>query len=270
MRRLGMIVATIVSMLLAAAFLAGCGSSDASDGGGSFQADSKSTCFTEMSPDQKAQLQKYAADHGNNLDQASNNADGTQDVCVIEKGSDGSYNQHYYKRDDHFGDYLLYSMLFGRSNALLAYGVFNGDLSPSDAFVLSMLTGVNSQGLMYHPYGYVNGQFMRSPQVINNVRVTNVYYGSSTRPTPYSSSMTPPSGYATKSIPDPSDKVANMSGGKVTSTSSGGLGAMKQAGTGSGSGSGSGVNTKVNPAPAPKPAAPPPPKAPAPAPRAGK
>jgi hypothetical protein len=257
----------LVAVPLIAALLAGCGDNSGnsdnnttSDGSGTFQDASASTCFTEMTPQQKTELQQYANNQGDNLGATSSNSDGTQDVCVIEKSSDGTYNQHYYKREDAFADYALYSILFGHSNALLAYGVYTGSLDPAQAMALSLLTGANNQGMMYHPYSYINNQWMRSPQVMN-YNVTNVYYGSKPNPVPYASSFTSqPSGYRSQSMQPPSDKTATMSGGRISQTSSSGAGNTIKNVTGSAAGttklqnSGSGTNKtvpNVNPAPAP-------------------
>ena len=248
MKRFGAMAVAVVTALLSMSLLTGCGSNNTTGtAGGTFQDDSKSTCFQELDQGQKQDLQKYAADKGDTINQTTN-SDGTQDICVLERQPDGSYNEHYYNRNDHFGDYLLYSMMFGRSNALLAYGAFNGDLSASDVLVLSMLSGVNSQGVMYHPYSNSSGQWLRSPSVVNNV--TNVYYGNST-PTKYSSSLTPPVGYAAKAMPSPSDKEATASKTGITQASSTGARDLIQKKTGSvagttklpASGSGSGSNT---------------------------
>lgn len=216
-----------------------------------------------MTPAQKAQLTQYAAQQGSSVNSTTNNADGTQDICVLQPDGKGGYNEQYYKRSDHFSDYLLYSMLLGRSNTLLTYGVLAGDLDVGQAMALSLLTGVNRSGQMYHPYSNVGGTWERHPSVVSNTTVRNVYYGARSKPVPYSKAwLEVPKDFVAKPIPPATDKVATVTksaNGKATVTKKSDTGAAQtikksyppvtssnKSKSGSGTGSGSVSNTKSN------------------------
>jgi hypothetical protein len=175
-----------------------CGSGD-SGGQELASAESQSTCFTALDDTQKAQLTQYVAEHKDDVTSTTANADGTQDICVLESDGSGGYNQHYYKEEDNFNDYLLYSMMFGRSNTLLAYGLISDDLDVSQYLALSLLTGVNNNGQMYHPYTHNGSNWGRNTSWVNNGSsyVKNVRFGSKPDTVPYAppSKMAYPIGY---------------------------------------------------------------------------
>lgn len=156
-------------------------------------------CFTNPTPEERAQfLETYGKDATTQTDET---------ICVIEGGT-----QRYVHRNDGFSDYLMYSLLFGRSNALLGFGVLSGDLDIGDALALSLLTGVNGAGGIFHPYGYSNSYGwgrQPSPTIIQNVHVTNVQYGNAA-PQRYTGKTKPPAAYKTRPIPKPSKKVATV------------------------------------------------------------
>jgi hypothetical protein len=180
--------------------------------------DSQQTCFTEMTPEQKAQINQYVNGNGGEVQTDTANADGTNDVCVIDTNG----NEHYYAQDDHFSDYLLYSMMLRRSNALLGYGLITGDLDPAQYLMLSLLTGVNNTGAMYHPYSYTDRGWARTPTYVNR-SVTNVYYGNSSTPVKYTEAKSKaPAKYQWRSYPKADDRVADVEksqGGQTTVTS---------------------------------------------------
>jgi hypothetical protein len=183
--------------------LAGCGSSGSvsSDNGVAPAADaSESTCFTALNAQQKAELTQYANEHKDEVSSSAANSDGTQDICVLESNSAGGYDQHYYKKEDNFNDYLLYSLMFGRSNALLAYGLITNDLDVSQYMALSLLTGVNRYGQTYHPYTHNGNNWGRSTSWSDTSRVDNVRYGSSS-PVLYSQAKTMPYPAGYKPVP---------------------------------------------------------------------
>ena len=152
----------VAACIAAVMLLVGCGANSGAPQANNaqpvadFNADSQSTCFTQLNDEQRAQLQQYAAQHGDQSAPAGNNADGTQTICVLEDDGQGGYNQHYYKQEEqsNFSDYFWYSMLLGHSNTLMAYGLMSGDLDVGDAIALSLLAGVNNQGQMFRPYSY--------------------------------------------------------------------------------------------------------------------
>jgi hypothetical protein len=187
--------------LAVATAVTGCGSGD-SGGQELASAESQSTCFTALDDTQKAQLTQYVAEHKDDVTSTTANADGTQDICVLESDGSGGYNQHYYKKEDNFNDYLLYSLMFGRSNALLAYGLISDDLDVSQYLALSLLTGVNNNGQMYHPYTQNGSNWGRNTSWVNNGSsyVNNVRYGSASA-VPYSQAKTMPYPPGYKPVP---------------------------------------------------------------------
>lgn len=202
----------VVGSLALALGLAACGSSNNSDPYANPQ-----TCFQQLSVQDKAQMQQYAAQNGDTAQTVNTNADGTQDICVL----DNTGQEHYYRQQDHFADYLLYSMMFGRSNTLLTYGLVSGQISPSDYLLLHYLVGVGSSGTVYHPYTCSSYNSCRPQRtVVNNVHVTKVYYGNSRKPVSYSTARQhPPTGYAPHSMSSTS-RATNKSSGAGRSTSS--------------------------------------------------
>jgi len=224
-------IALFGAAVVAALSLTACSDSDThstasggsySDGGAPIDStQSGQGCFTEMTAQQKSELVAYANQQGNTVQNAGNNADGTQDICIVD--SNGS--QHYYKQDDHFGDYLLYSAMMSRAygyggfQPLLTYGAITGDLSPMEFIALSLLTGVGPGGSLYHPYSYTSAGWARqqSPVVVNNrtvTNVTNVYYGSKATPVSYQQAQTSkPAGYNYAPIPAANNTVADVEKG---------------------------------------------------------
>lgn len=242
----------IAIFVLAALVLQGCG--------GKAKEESKVTCFTEMTADQKAQLVEYTKQSPVSETSREN---GTQDVCVMEPDN----REHHYKSNDTFSDYLLYSMLLGRSNSLLIYGLISGDLDAGDYLMLSMLTGVHNDGSMYRPYSRLDdGRWERRETRLDR-RVEYVQYGQRSpdrfRP---GARPKPPSGYKSAPI----RKVASNKQAVVSKTSG-----QRTVNTAKAPSKSSG--TPSNKAPTKAPSAPsksptrspsPAPKAPAPAPRA--
>ena len=177
-------------------------------------------CMTAFTPEQKTQMTQYIASNGDSYRESTQAVDGSQKICIIETGPDGTMSQRYVDRremdadQNHFGEYLMYSMLFGRSNALIGYGMLSGNLSFGDAMALQMLTGVNSRGGIYHPYQYTDHGWGYRPTTINKT-VVNVYNGNSTaRPTPFRDAK-PPTTYRTQSLPTSMpQKVGEESNGK--------------------------------------------------------
>jgi hypothetical protein len=191
----------LIGLVLAVtAAMTGCGSNESGNSTELASADSQSTCFTQLDPSQKAQLTQYAAEHKEDVTSTTTNSDGTQDICVLESDGAGGYNQHYYKKEDNFNDYLLYSLMFGRSNTLLAYGLISDDLDVSQVLALSLLTGVNNNGQMYHPYTQQGSNWGRSTSWVNNASVNNIRYGSAAA-VPYSQAKTMPYPPGYKPVP---------------------------------------------------------------------
>ncbi len=201
---------TFLAVVMASVTLTACG------GGSSNQADQ--SCFSQLTSDQEQQLRSYVASNG---DQSSSNGDGT--VCVL----DNSGNEHYYRQQDNFSNYLLYSAMFGQSRTLATYGLISGDLSPMQYIALQSLTSINRQGYAYHPYGYSNNRWNHqdySPTTrIQNVHVTNVYYGQSTTPVSFKQAYSSPpkqyKQYSNTRLPNATDQAASVSkssGGKTT------------------------------------------------------
>jgi len=175
------------------------------------QAQQDQQCFSSMTMDQKAQLQQYVASQGSSVSSISNNTDGTQNVCVLEANGSGSMQAHYYNQNDQFGDYLLYAMLTGQGHTLATYGLLTGQLDVGQALALSLLTGMGSDGSLYHPYTYGNGGWSRQRTVINNVHVTYVDYGHQ-RPVNYSTAYRsgPPRGYSYSRLPNNNGQSATL------------------------------------------------------------
>jgi len=202
---LGALGVAILTML--AVFLTACGggggysnTANVNDGSGD------TTCITQLDANQKAQLTDYVNKNHDQVNSVSNNSDGTQDVCILEKSGNG-YEEHYYRQQDHFNDYLLYSMMFGYSHTFATYGLLTGDLNPAEYLTLQLLTNVNSNGGVYSPYArQSNGSWSRQTNtttIINkNITVNNIQYGSSA-PKSFASAKNspPPSGYAKQTMP---------------------------------------------------------------------
>lgn len=171
----------------------------------SYAADDE-TCLTLPNDEQRQQYVEYAQENGDRVREA----EGFNDtVCVLEQGADGSYSQHYYNKDDHFADYALMAMLMPHAaGPLLTYGAISGDLDFSEVMFLSMMASFNSQGQPYHPYSYYdNGSWGRNTTVIDNRRVTNVYYGNDR--TSKSKTSARPANYGKpKPLPRATDAVA--------------------------------------------------------------
>lgn len=177
----------------------------------------EASCFQEMTDEQKAELVEFTDQQPVSEEE---NADGTQDICVLEKQSDGSYTEQHYAQEDNFSDYLLYSMLwgssFGGTNGLLTYGYISGDLDTGQFLALSLLTGLGSDGRVYQPYRYVeygsgNYGYARDSRPVEDARVSTVRYGDSD-PVDYTapSRRTVPTGYSSQPtrVPRAEDKVA--------------------------------------------------------------
>ena len=192
----------LIGLVLAVATaMAGCGSGDTSGSGTTSVSETEDvTCFTSLNAEQRKQLAQYSAEHQDEVKSSTTNSDGTQDICVLESDGNGGYSQHYYKQDDKFDDYFLYSMMFGRSNTLLAYGLISDDLDVSQYLALSLLTGVNSNGQMYHPYTQNGSNWGRNSSWVNNASVNNVRYGSADA-VPYSQAKTMPYPAGYKPVP---------------------------------------------------------------------
>jgi hypothetical protein len=168
-----------------------------------------------MDSQDRQQLEEYVRQQGDTTKTVDSNPDGTQDVCVLEREADGSYEEHYYRQEDHFGDYLMYSMLLGNSNTLMTYGLISGDLSASDYVMLKLLTGVGDDGRAYHPYTRGgDGSYVRQKTVINNVNVTHVHYGSSAPlDLKTAKKQKPPAGYEAKPTLKPNTNPGIKRGG---------------------------------------------------------
>jgi hypothetical protein len=198
--------AVIAALALLMGVLSGCASSsDNSDtyaGIAAHQEVPGQQCFEQMDTDQVVQMQQVAANNHDDVNVGSENSDGTQTVCVLERTSNGGYEQHYYDQNDGFENYLLYSMMLGRSNALVSYGLLSGNLSVGDAMALSLLTSVGSNGRVYHEYSNTGGSWQRKQTVVNNYHVTNVQYGHA-RPMTLAKAKTvaPPAGYSRPTTP---------------------------------------------------------------------
>lgn len=187
--------------------LAGCSSSG--DGSDTQTVSQDTQCFTQLSPDQKAQLTQYASQNGSSVTNTSNNTDGTQNICVLEPNGQGGYNERFYNRDSHFGDYLLYGMLFGRSShALTTYGVVSGDISVLDAIMLNSLMDVNSGGQLYRPYTHSGNSWQPRKTVVNNTTINHVYYGSKDAGTfKQATQAAPPAGFTRNTVLTSSSKL---------------------------------------------------------------
>jgi hypothetical protein len=155
--------------------------------GGTAEAAPDKTCFSQMSDEDKQALREYADSHGDDTENRGQNDDGSKSVCVIEHAADGSYEEHHYRdeKEDHFSDYLLYSMLLGDSRNIANVGLINGDLSLTDYMALRYLTGVDDDGGTYSMYGCSGYRGDRpncrrnETKVINQtVKVTHIQYGS--------------------------------------------------------------------------------------------
>jgi hypothetical protein len=202
----------IVSLLLTA----GCGSESRAEAAEK----SEVTCFTEMTPEQKAQLVEYTKQQP-----VSETArqDGTQDVCVYERASNGEVTERHSNGNDGFGDYLLYSMLLGHSNAFATIGLISGDLSIGEAMALSLLTGMNPGGTLFHPYSYTpNYGWGRQPDYRwgrqdngpVDVRPASVRYGNQAPQRFSGKRPAPPKGYAKpKPLPKSNNKVVTIKRG---------------------------------------------------------
>jgi hypothetical protein len=202
--------------LVAAAVLtvsvSACGSSSSNDNAGPTSQD---TCFQQMTPDQVTQMSNYANQTGATINSISSSGQGTQDVCVMTPDGNGGYAQHYYTQNDGFSNYFLYAMMFRNVHPLVGYGLLSGSLSPSDAIMLSLLTGIDSGGGLYHPYTRTNAGWAAQASPITNVHVTNVYYGNrnaGSYATAYS--QPPPSGYARSSMTKPNNSVMQVNDSK--------------------------------------------------------
>lgn len=166
------------------------------------------TCLTLPDDQQRQQYVDYARDNGDIVRESESFND---TVCVLERGSDGSYSQHYYNRDDHFADYAMMAFLMPHAaGPLLTLGAINGDLDFGEVMFLSMMTSFNSQGQPYRPYSYYdNGSWGRSTTVIDNRRVTNVYYGTDRTAKPKTAPR--PANYGKpKPLPKATDAVGNV------------------------------------------------------------
>jgi len=157
--------------------------------------DSQSTpdraCFSQLTSDQKSQLDQYINDNDDVANVISNNPNGTQDVCVLE-GNEA----HYYNQHDRFNDYELYLLLANRESDLVTYGLIRGDLTLDQALTLQMLADVQSDGTVYRPYSNSNGVWSERHTTINHV--TYVQYGHSQQMTFKSGSTKPPKNYTIK------------------------------------------------------------------------
>lgn len=174
------------------------------------------TCITQLDANQKAQLTDYVNKNHDQVNSVSNNSDGTQDVCVLEKSGNG-YEEHYYRQQDHFNDYLLYSMMFGYGHQLATIGLLTGDLNVAEAMTLHLLTNINSSGGAYSPYAQqTNGSWARQTNtttIVNkNITVNNIQYGAApAKPFSTAKDQAPPSGYAKQVMPKKSDDTATIS-----------------------------------------------------------
>jgi uncharacterized membrane protein YgcG len=193
--------------LLLAGMLSGCGASTNNSGTGAFddiashQEVQGSKCYKQMDADQVAQMQQVAASENRDLTITDDSND-TQKVCVLEPTANGGYEEHYYNQNDGLQNYLLYSMLVGRSNSLATYGLLSGDLSVGDAMALSLLMNVGNDGRVYSEYSNTGGRWHRDQQVNTHYRVTNIQYGHA-RPVSYAKARTAPAprGYARPTTP---------------------------------------------------------------------
>lgn len=236
-RSLPLVAALVAAMMSLAACGTDSGTPQSNDiqPVGEFNADSQATCFTQLDDKQRAELQQYVSQHSDQIDSTTTNTDGTQNICVLEDDGNGGYNQHYYKQEDksNFNDYLLYSMMLGRSNALMTYGLLSGDLDVGDAMLLSLLTGVNNQGQMFRPYSYDNDNrnWNRRPAPMSG-QLRNVTYGAKATPRPAfdNSKMLPVPPEFQSPLPPVSDKVAEFkkdASGKSVKTSEKATGAKE-------------------------------------------
>lgn len=180
---------------------------------------SEVTCFKAMSPEQKAQLVEYTKQQPVSETPVEGNK---QDVCVYEQASNGEVTERHSNGNDGFGDYLLYSMLLGHSNAFATIGLISGDLSIGEAMALSLLTGMSPGGTLFHPYSYNPGYgWGRQPDYRygrdggpENVRPATVRYGNQSQRFNKGKRPAPPPGYAKpKPLPKASNKVATVKRG---------------------------------------------------------
>lgn len=217
------IVAFLALLLGGAPLLAACGSSSSDDR-------PDPTCFTQMTSDQKTQLSNYISQQGGQVTGTTNNANGTQDVCVLEPDGHGGYDAHHYRQQDNFGDYMLLAMLTGNANSIATYGLISGDLDFGQYLTLQLLTGMQRSGSMYHPYTYDDGShnWNRRSTTIKNVHVTVIQYGHA-KPRSYKSAYKakPPAGYASYKLPRSNGQEADFtkgSNGRSTITSTNKIG----------------------------------------------
>ncbi len=191
--------------------LAACSTSSGGDNAAQTQQQDGTQCFQQLSPADAQKVRDYAASNGDSTQTSTSND--VSDVCVIEGNE-----VHYYNQQDHFGDYLLYSMLFGNAHAFATVGLLDGDISPFEAIMLTSLVGVNDNGSIYHPYGYQAGGWVRqsSTTIVNNYHVTNVQYGHAS-PTGFSASKLtkPPTGYRSVQVPASNGKQATFRKGSA-------------------------------------------------------
>jgi hypothetical protein len=154
-------------------------------------------CFEQINGEQRKQLDEYVRQNGSATQTVGVNEDGTQDVCVLEPDGQGGYEEHFYKKEDNFTDYLLYATLTNNARSLAIAGYVTGDLSSAEAIALSTLTSVSDDGSAYHPYHRNdNGSWLRQKTVIKNVKVTHIHYGSQpSKDFKVAKSEKPPAGY---------------------------------------------------------------------------
>ncbi|MDB5186530.1 MAG: hypothetical protein JWM07_2 [Candidatus Saccharibacteria bacterium] len=213
-------MAWIAVLLASLVALTGCGGTASAPNpppAEQFEATSQSTCFEQMEPEQEQKLREYAEQNRDRFQESTNSA-GDQSVCVLESDGNGGYNQRYYQKEDEskFDDYLLYSLLLGNSNTLLTYGALSGDLDFGQVMALSLLTGVNSRGQVYHPYTKPpeSSKWSRTPSDVRG-QVKTYAYGRSAAPLTFDNSkmLQVPPGFVAKPIPAASDKVVEYAKG---------------------------------------------------------
>lgn len=160
-------IIAVFALLFGVLGLSGCSSNN--DQGMDDQA--QQSCVSTMD-------QASLTDAQNKLNQAKQNglADpsiGVQQVCTINPQTG---DIHYYHQNDGFRDYLLYAALTGRASSFGAMYMLSGG-DPFDAILMDHFIGVNRYGTPFYPYSAYDGGYRRSPAVINNVTVNNVYSG---------------------------------------------------------------------------------------------
>ncbi len=198
----------IMSAFILAVVLVGC-----ADKAAAAPQINESTCFTQLDAAQQAQLDEYARQKHDTLESVGD--PGT--FCILEDNGNGQYAEHYYSNDDRssFPLFFAYAMMSRHSAPWLGAGLVTGAITPYEYMALSLMTNVNGNGIMYRPYACTDAGWGRNTTIINNVKVTNVYYGKDKSKKPPSAS------YAPTKLTIPTDSVKNVTrdaSGKTTVT----------------------------------------------------